>query len=166
MSTRQLISQCVKWTRLAAITASCGYISWNFIAEPILCSGSSMEPTLHDNDIILTERFSSVFTKNYNRGDVVVARCPTNPNTLICKRVVAVAGDSIRQGFFSQIVIPRGHVWLAGDNTNHSTDSRVWGPIPIGLIVGKAVLKVWPFEEFEVVPNTPKVRQKSPKQES
>ncbi|CAG2102551.1 unnamed protein product [Medioppia subpectinata] len=150
-----LVAKGVKWIRLSAITLSCGYISFNFIAEPILCSGSSMEPTLHDKDIILTERYSSVFIKSYNRGDVVVARCPADPKTLICKRVVAVAGDSVRHGFISQQVVPRGHVWLTGDNTNHSTDSRDWGPIPIGLIVGKAVLRIWPYEDFQLLDSRP-----------
>ncbi|CAG2179649.1 unnamed protein product [Oppiella nova] len=158
---RALVSKGVKWMRWSAITVSFGYISFNFIAEPILCSGSSMEPTLSDKDIILTERYSSVFIKSYNRGDVVVARCPANPNTLICKRVAAIAGDSVRHGFLSQQVIPRGHVWLTGDNTNYSTDSRDWGPIPIGLIVGKAVLKIWPFEDFQILDTKPKNSSKT-----
>ena len=56
---------------------------------------------------------------------------------------MAVAGDSVRNGFLSQQVVPRGHVWLTGDNSSQSTDSREWGPLPIGLILGRAVLKVF-----------------------
>ena len=75
-------------------------------------------------------------------GDIVVFRSPTSPKTLLCKRVEAIAGDSVRHGFISHQVVPRGHLWLEGDNTNHSTDSRQFGAIPIGLVLGRAVLKV------------------------
>ena len=57
---------------------------------------------------------------------------------LICKRVAALAGDKVKNGG----VIPRGSGWLLGDNYNNSTDSRDLGPVPIGLIIGKAIFKV------------------------
>lgn len=38
--------------------------------------------------------------------------------------------------------IPKGHVWIEGDNAARSHDSRDFGPVPFGLIRGKAVCKV------------------------
>lgn len=38
--------------------------------------------------------------------------------------------------------IPKGHVWLLGDNPDCSKDSRHFGPVPYGLIRGRACLKV------------------------
>ena len=38
--------------------------------------------------------------------------------------------------------IPKGHVWLLGDNPNYSKDSRDYGPVPYGLIRGRACFKV------------------------
>jgi signal peptidase I len=35
-------------------------------------------------------------------------------------------------------VVPPGHVWLAGDHRDHSADSRVFGPVPVGRIKGRA----------------------------
>ncbi|KAG0443302.1 hypothetical protein HPB47_015065 [Ixodes persulcatus] len=107
------------------------------------CSGSSMEPTIQNNDIILTEQVS-VHMHNIRRGDIIVAKCPTNPRQYICKRVVAVYGDD-PVSIFSMRKIPRGHVWLEGDNKGNSTDSRVYGPVPLGLVRGKAVCRVWPY---------------------
>jgi hypothetical protein len=38
--------------------------------------------------------------------------------------------------------VPPGHVWLAGDNTSNSTDSRDYGPVPIAMIRGRVLAKV------------------------
>lgn len=38
--------------------------------------------------------------------------------------------------------IPRGHLWLVGDNPENSTDSRSYGPVPVGLVRGKVCYKV------------------------
>lgn len=40
------------------------------------------------------------------------------------------------------ITVPRGHVWLGGDNLGNSTDSRTYGPVPLGLVQGVIVAKV------------------------
>jgi signal peptidase I len=36
--------------------------------------------------------------------------------------------------------VPEGMVWLAGDHRDHSADSRVFGPQPVGRIKGRAVM--------------------------
>lgn len=38
--------------------------------------------------------------------------------------------------------VPRGHVWLQGDNLLHSLDSRVYGPVPLALVRGKVMCQV------------------------
>src|SRR3954451_20607992 len=85
------------------------------------------------------------------------------------KRVVAVGGDSIavrdghviRNGrqarepfaapcagdichFPKSIVIPKGEVFLMGDNRGNPDDSRLWGPVPLDWVVGKAFATYWP----------------------
>lgn len=44
--------------------------------------------------------------------------------------------------------IPYGHVWLEGDNRNNSTDSRVYGPVPHGLLRGRALCKILPLRDI------------------
>jgi signal peptidase I len=40
------------------------------------------------------------------------------------------------------VKIPKGHVWLQGDNLSNSTDSRVYGPVPLAMIKGKVLARV------------------------
>jgi signal peptidase I len=86
------------------------------------------------------------------------------------KRVVALAGDSvaIRNGHVIRngrraaepfaapcggvdgcdlpdaITVPRGTVYMMGDNRGNSLDSRFWGPVPIAWIIGEARAAYWP----------------------
>lgn len=86
------------------------------------------------------------------------------------KRVVAVGGDTLavvgghvmRNGVRERdpyvlacgadpacnlntpIRIPRGDVFLMGDNRGNSDDSRFWGPVPVGWVIGEASVRYWP----------------------
>jgi signal peptidase I len=86
------------------------------------------------------------------------------------KRVVALGGDRIsivdghviRNGrrqdepfinpcngapgcdFRGTITVPKGYVFLMGDNRGASDDSRFWGPVPEDWIIGEAFATYWP----------------------
>jgi signal peptidase I len=98
------------------------------------------------------------------------APTPERSKQTFIKRVVGVAGDRIsvrnghvvrngqlqREPFINQcaggqgcdlprtITVPRGYVFCMGDNRGASDDSRFWGPVPTGWVIGAAFATYWP----------------------
>jgi signal peptidase I len=66
------------------------------------------------------------------------------------------AGDGgwMGSGRIRMVKVPRGHCWLAGDNQGFSRDSRHYGPVPLGLVTGKVVWRVWPWDRWGRMENT------------
>lgn len=52
--------------------------------------------------------------------------------------------SSMRTFHNKMILVPRGHVWLEGDNSDNSIDSRTYGPVPMGLIQSRAIIRLYP----------------------
>tara|TARA_B110001452_G_scaffold118591_1_gene98378 strand:+ start:259 stop:777 length:519 start_codon:yes stop_codon:yes gene_type:complete len=85
------------------------------------------------------------------RGDVVVLRSPDD-DALITKRIVGLAGDRVRRrNSVSQFVVPRGHVWIEGDNDEVSMDSTHFGAVATEAVEAKVACKLWPLSEVGVV---------------
>ena len=115
---------------------------------PWQCLGPSMLPTFNmSGDVVLLEHLSTSLLY-IKPGDVVVARSPTNPRLIVCKRVLGLEGDRVKVvptaplDVARTIKVPRGHVWLQGDNLHNSTDSRHYGPVPYAMLRGKVFFKV------------------------
>ena len=53
-------------------------------------------------------------------------------------------GVSPECNFPTPIKIPAGHWFMMGDNRGESDDSRFWGPVPTGWIIGQAIATYWP----------------------
>lgn len=58
--------------------------------------------------------------------------------------------DSHPEPRTSIVIVPRGHLWIEGDNVQNSSDSRNYGPVPIGLVKSRAVCRLWPLSEFKL----------------
>ncbi|PSN37678.1 Mitochondrial inner membrane protease subunit 1 [Blattella germanica] len=120
-----------------------------YLGDFVICTGPSMEPTLQSNDILFTEHVTPRLQR-IKKGDIIIAKSPSNPRINVCKRVTGMPGDKVKVGFSSHVV-PRGYVWLEGDNYSNSTDSRVYGPVPQGLIRARALCRVWPPKEMRML---------------
>ena len=87
--------------------------------------------------------------KDITRGDLVTYISPLDPRRVVCKRVIGLPGDIVcvdptgkTAPSTEHVVIPRGHVWLSGDNAEMSRDSRTYGPVSMALVRGKLVARV------------------------
>ncbi|KAA8524062.1 hypothetical protein F0562_010507 [Nyssa sinensis] len=126
-----------------------------YICSPTLVYGPSMLPTLNlTGDVLLTEHISARLGK-VGVGDIVLVRSPENPRKTVTKRIVGMGGDRItflvdpkNTDRCHTVVVPKGHVWIQGDNMYASNDSRHFGPVPYGLIQGKVCFRVWPPDGF------------------
>ncbi|KAH9613482.1 hypothetical protein KSS87_014016, partial [Heliosperma pusillum] len=137
--------------------------------------GASMLPTMGvSGDIVLVGLISPRFGKTVP-GDIVIVRSPECPRKVITKRLIAQAGDSVtflvdpknseqsKTVVFSSLgtvrnlepsslsekrqMVPKGHVWIQGNNIYDSTDSRAFGPVPYGLLYGKVFWR-WHFAAY------------------
>ncbi|KAI9204019.1 peptidase S24/S26A/S26B/S26C [Polychytrium aggregatum] len=111
-----------------------------------------MLPTFNFVGDWVVVEFLSSLKRDYKFGDVVVAVSPLDPKRAVCKRILGLPGDIVcvdpTHPYREYIQVPQGHVWLQGDNFTNSTDSRCYGPVPMGLLTGKVLCKVWPNFEW------------------
>ena len=71
------------------------YILNNYGISSTLCQGPSMMPTLNPaGDVVLVEHVSATLNR-LQRGDVVVAKSPTDPHAVVCKRILGLPGDKV-----------------------------------------------------------------------
>jgi len=116
--------------------------------DTTVLSGPSMSPTFNPlNDVVLVEKFLYPTLLPLRRGDIVIASGLQSHDPLhgyVCKRIIALPGDVVlKNSLYYQpsgerrLVVPEGHVFLEGDNPPKSRDSRHYGPVPMGLVVGR-----------------------------
>jgi signal peptidase I len=149
------------------------FLAVNLVTARIRVEGSSMEPSLHDGEMVVVNRLAYRWS-GPSRGDIVVFRFPLDPSRRFIKRVIGLPGDSVeaRDGlvYVNGAVLDEPYIaaapryvgaWLVqadelfvlGDNRNNSSDSQNWGPLPLGEVIGKAVLVYWPLPDVGLIPH-------------
>jgi signal peptidase I len=144
-----------------------------FIMSPQEINGQSMDPTFHNSEYILTNKIEYRLS-DPKRGDIVIFKSPMNKEIDYIKRIIALPGETIRisnntifidgktfgessflgsdvftfGGSFlpenQEYTVPEGKYFVMGDNRQHSSDSREFGPIAKEDFIGKAIFRYWP----------------------
>jgi signal peptidase I len=159
------------WLRDLIISLAISAFIIIFLYQPVKVEGTSMMPSLDDQERIFVNKFVYRL-EAIERGDIVVFRYPRDPSKSFIKRVIAIAGDRIRiedgevfvngnlleedyvppmyadQRSYPEIVIPANHYFVLGDHRTMSNDSRDFGPVAASYIYGKAVFGYWPMDKL------------------
>jgi len=158
------------WMRDLIISLAISAFIIVFLYQPVKVEGTSMMPSLDDQERIFINKFVYRI-EPIQRGDIVVFRYPRDPAKSFIKRVIGVAGDHVRiadghvflngkmleenyvpsvyqdERSYPEIVVPPDSYFVLGDHRSLSNDSRDFGPVDASYIYGKAVFGYWPVDK-------------------
>lgn len=164
------------WLRDLALSILIALIVILFLYQPVRVEGTSMMPSLVDQERIFINKFSYRFgISEVNRGDTVVFWFPGDTSKSYIKRIIGIPGDSVEithgrvfvnHGEISEpyvpeeyrdtvsmppTTVPHGEYFVLGDHRSSSNDSRTWGTVARHYIYGKAVFSYWPLDRLGTV---------------
>jgi signal peptidase I len=149
-----------------------------YVGQRTKVSGHSMEPTLSDGDNLIVDKISYRFHEP-ERFDIIIFPYQYEENTYFIKRIIGLPGETVWIDTDGSIYIDgvlleedygmetmsyaglaatpltlgEDEYFVLGDNRNNSTDSRfdVVGPIRRQDIIGKAWVRIYPFNKMTVI---------------
>lgn len=176
-----LTSHIIDFIQTLVVFGAVFAIIYLFVAQFHKVSGSSMFPTYHNGDFLVTEKVSYRLGEP-KRGDVIVLKNPRDESQDFIKRIIAIPGDTLKvenqsvyvngnllnesylppqtptqAGAFitegSTLKAGPNQYFVFGDNRNHSSDSREWGSITKQEIIGRAFFRYWPPQTVGLLTN-------------
>lgn len=159
------------WLRDLVVSLAISAFIIIFLYQPVKVEGTSMMPSLEDQERIFVNKFVYRL-EPIERGDVVVFRYPRDPSKSYIKRVIGMEGDDIRidggqvyvngkaldetyvpseytdQRSYPETIVPPHCYFVLGDHRSMSNDSRDFGSVNQSFIYGKAVFGYWPMEKM------------------
>ncbi len=155
------------------------FIIRNFLIQPFLVSGASMEPNFSSGDYLLIDEVS-YRVRVPQRGEVIVFHYPKDESVYYIKRIIGLPGEKLvvkdgnitifnsqyPEGFTldenylplelktsgqEEVTLKENEYFVLGDNRDYSFDSRSWGNLTNNEIVGLVRLRLWPFNKVMAV---------------
>jgi len=161
----------VSWLRDLSLSVVIMIIVILFLYQPVKVEGTSMMPSLVNQERIFINKFVYRFYP-IQRGDTVVFQFPRDTSKSYIKRVIGMPGDTVDVDHGTVIVngkrldepyvpdemrdmqtaktttLKPDEYYVMGDHRNSSNDSRNWGPVERKYVYGKAVFVYWPLERL------------------
>lgn len=166
----------LEWYESMVLGAALLVLLFTFVFRVAVVDGSSMNPTLLDGDRVLLRSIAY----QPSRGDPVVIDAYISYGKPLCKRVIALGGDTVDidfetgavtvngteltepyikaltrqpEGVAFPIMVPEGCVFVMGDNRMNSKDSRSpdIGCIDERDLLGKIIFRITPIGSAGVV---------------
>jgi signal peptidase I len=173
---RSPLSLLTSWIRDLLISVVMAVLVILFLYQPVKVEGTSMMPSLVDQERIFINKFVYRFgLGSIQRGDLVVFWFPIDTSKSYIKRVIGVPGDVVEMSNGSVVVngqplsedyvveeyrdkftmapykVDEDEFFVLGDHRSSSNDSRSWGAVPRRFIYGKAVFVYWPLDKMGVL---------------
>ena len=170
---RSVVGALMHWLRDLLFSVVLAVIVILFLYQPVKVEGTSMMPTLDDQERIFINKFVYRFHfEKIDRGDTVVFWFPGDPSKSYIKRVIGMPGDRVEvrdgnvivndhtlvedyvpqeyrdQSEMRPTTIGPDEYFVLGDHRSSSNDSRTWGMVPRRYIYGKAVFIYWPLDKM------------------
>lgn len=171
-----IISGILSWIKELAIALVIVWVIITFVAQNNQVIGTSMQPTVYANDMVIVNKLLYRFTEP-SRGDIVVfPSVEEGKKVYLIKRIIGLPGDKVdlKDGkvYVNDIeltekyitvettavsgqtefpmTVPEGEYFVLGDNRIVSKDSRYLsiGTVPRSKIIGKASIRIWPFKDI------------------
>lgn len=149
-----------------------------FVGQKIQVNGTSMSPTLDDEDGLLVDKISYRFS-DPDRFDIIVFPYKYEKDTFYIKRIIGmpnetiyidsegkiyINGEILEEGYGKEVIKDPGRAYeeirlgddeyfVMGDNRNNSSDSRDpnIGNIKRDQIIGRAFLRIYPFNKLGLI---------------
>lgn len=150
-----------------------------FLVQPFFVRGASMVPNFDNGQYLIIDEISYRFEEP-RRGDVVVFKYPLNPGQHYIKRIIGLPGETVEIKNGSVIIyspdsasgrvldesvylpdsvvtlsdmrvrLSESEYFVLGDNRMASSDSRQWGALEQGYIVGRVWVRAWPWSAAKI----------------
>lgn len=166
----------ISWARDLFVSVLIAIVIILFLYQPVKVEGTSMMPSLVDQERIFINKFVYRFgISDIARGDTVVFWYPGDPTKSYIKRIIGMPGDKVQvvegtvfvngqaldepyvpseyrdQVSMALTKVPQDEFFVLGDHRSSSNDSRSWGTVPRKFIYGKAVFVYWPLDRLGMV---------------
>ena len=171
---KNMMKEVLSMALYIAVVLCITFLVVRYVGQRTQVDGHSMENTLFDGDNLIVDKISYRFT-DPKRFDIIVFPYHYKEDTYYIKRIIGLPGETvqIRDGEIyidgaileedygketmltsgraaDQIQLGEDEYFVLGDNRNHSEDSRFddVGNIERSEIIGRAFIRIWPFERF------------------
>ena len=130
------------WLVSIIVAVALAFCIRTFIFEPYKVEGTSMYPTLFNQERLIVNKFG-YFLDDPKRGKKI-----DEPYTW------KEDPKGLNHSNYRKSLVPKDHIFVLGDNRNNSEDSRFADVdfVPLRLVKGKAAVVFWPFERFRKLP--------------
>lgn len=159
-----------EWTLTLGSALLLSFLIQNYAFAQVEVEQHSMDTTLSEGQRLVENRLLYRFA-DPKRGDIVIINGPETDKRLV-KRLIGLPGETvdIREGAVwingqrldeaytkgstfpgtvkMPLQVPEGSYFVLGDNREYSLDSRHLGTVSMSSLEGKAVLRLWPFDQI------------------